>query len=440
MTSNNSINIIQPGFYLGKRDSSFKQFIKSVLSKSNLKDKYIDILTDDKNILLYNSAFTSDLIDHTNNYQVYEQLGDVICNKFVVDYMYKRFPYLRCSEGVKIVARLKINYGSKQSFYEIGQNLGFWEFISAPIEIRNTRMKNLIEDVFEAFMGVTEFILDTEFRTGVGYAICYNILEHIFNQKKISLEYEDLYDSKTRLKEIFDMYNQKLGKLVYKSFGHESKTQLTTSIVYRIFNNDKTDKTVEIKLAEGKASLQIDAEQAAAKEAIKVLNKQGYQKAIPKIYTDIKNIQSIDIDHLINIKIDADNINILQSNGYQRIKTQVKYLASPLCYACKAHNYNMIEKILEMKGDPSITDSYNMTCYDLLFINSNNVSSDTLKNILELFLKHNQTIVMHANIVEFYLSKYLETTFFKTLKNKITIVDEIKETQNYENLIKKNNL
>jgi hypothetical protein len=54
------------------------------------------------------------------------------------------------------------------------------------------------------------------FCEGVGYAIVYTILKSIFDNMNISLKYEDLYDAKTRLKELCDMYKTQLTNLNYK--------------------------------------------------------------------------------------------------------------------------------------------------------------------------------------------------------------------------------
>ena len=178
----------QQGIYIGNRGVSFKSFIVKLLKKGNLQEKYIEKLTNDEGMKKYSAAFTSSFLDEEENYEVYEQLGDLTGNKFIVWYMYRRFPQLKCPAGVKVVARLRINYGAKQSFSEIARNLGFWPFISAPHDIRQRKMKPLLEDVFEAFLGVTESILDEEVRFGVGYAIVYDILASIFDEMDISFE------------------------------------------------------------------------------------------------------------------------------------------------------------------------------------------------------------------------------------------------------------
>jgi dsRNA-specific ribonuclease len=263
--------------YLAPRDEEFKALIRSLLVRGKLVPKYIDLLMTEKSMEEYSKAFTAESADPENNSEVYEQLGDVTANKFIVWYMYKRFPQLMCTEGVKVVARLRINYGAKQSFYNIANSLGFWKFISASDEDRSRKMKPLLEDSLEAFIGATEFLLDSNFRQGVGNAIVYDILANIFDEMPISLEYEDLYDAKTRLKELFDFYGAPMGKIEYR----ETKMDmLTKSVVYKVMGTGQY-----IPLGEGTASLKADAQQNAARNALKYLATQGYTKPVPEVYS-----------------------------------------------------------------------------------------------------------------------------------------------------------
>jgi len=234
-----------PNLYLGLRGPPFKKLISDLLSLGNLKPKYITLLTSEESIKEYSKAFTAESRIHPeDNYERFEQIGDVAASHFIVSYFYRRYPQLDCSLGVKVVARLRINYGAKKSFSEIAEKLGFWDFITSldqPEEketkktkdaksieekvkssyCRARNMKDLLEDVFEAFIGCTEYLIDLNFRTGVGYAIIYNILENIFNKIDVSLSYEDLVDHKTQLKETFDVQyiGAELGTLVYYHSG-----------------------------------------------------------------------------------------------------------------------------------------------------------------------------------------------------------------------------
>lgn len=288
--------------YKGDRSSSFKNFIKNILEKSKLKSKYINELISDHNMKYYDQAFTAASANPINNYEIFEQIGDLSANKFIVSYAYNRFPQLECPAGVKVVARLRINYGSRQSFSKIGEQLGFWDFISADEEDRMRSKKDLIEDCVEAFIGCTEQVLDKTFRPGVGYAIVYDILASIFNKIDISLHYNDLYDAKTRLKELFDLYKDHLGNLHYI----DSRDDLAESIAYQIpygtnikpiinriqepntaitkYRTQEEPNTGWIRLGSGKAARKNDAQQKAAEEGLKKLNILGWVKEIPDEY------------------------------------------------------------------------------------------------------------------------------------------------------------
>jgi len=262
--------------YTGSRGNDFKSLINNLLIKGRIKQKYIDLLLDDDAMKIYGDAFTSDNVNPENNYQFYEQLGDVIGGQFLVWYAYRTFPILKCAEGVQIVARIKITYGATKTFSSIAEKLGFWNYISTTGEDRLRRKKPLLEDVFEAFLGATAYILDNTLRNGVGYAVCYEILENIFNELHIiSLKYEKLYDAKTRVKEMFDFYKD-LGQVKYE---HNKVDRISYVEAYRLEKNGN-----RILMGKGSAALKDDAEQNAASYAIEFLKKM-YPERKPKIYT-----------------------------------------------------------------------------------------------------------------------------------------------------------
>lgn len=270
--------------YRGPRDHTFRSFIRGLLSQGSLKTHYIDVLTDDEAMETYSTVFTSPTGDPDTNYEVFEQLGDVTANKFLVWYMHRRFPQLKCPKGVKVVARLRINYSSKQSFAPIAEMLGFWSFITASDDERSRNKRPLLEDTLEAFIGATEYLIDTRIKTCVGYAIVYDILSAIFNKKEISLKYEDLYDAKTRLKELFDFFgNETLGSLKYVD-EKNIEEKLTTSKAYQ--------NTIQgnILLGQGVAALKADAQQKAALNALENLKRRGYIKPVPEIYAYFNNM------------------------------------------------------------------------------------------------------------------------------------------------------
>jgi len=266
--------------YSGDRGINFEDMIRSILKKGKLKEEYINrIITNGKE--LYSQAFTHPTANPDNNYEPLELLGDSIVNCCIVWYLSRRFPQLNCQDGVKIIARLKINLVSKKIFADFGDQLDFWKYVSADKETRDTKMKKTLEDVFEAFFGATQKLIDSEIRMGVGYSICYNIITNLFDTLHISLKYEDLYDAKTRLKEVFDFFKETIGQIKYEN---ERVDRIQYVKVFRLYT-DSRGKKQKILLGEGSAALKPDAQQRAATRALEHLNREGkFIKEVPEIY------------------------------------------------------------------------------------------------------------------------------------------------------------
>jgi dsRNA-specific ribonuclease len=253
-------------------------------------DRLDTILLDDDSLELYRKAFTHVSYDAVNNYEVYEQLGDITVNKFLVWYFHNRFTtatgigLFNSALGVKVVARLRIKYGSKQFLSELADRLGFWDHVQMGEVVSSGKRMSVLEDVFEAFIGVTEYIIDRRFKmessvTGIGYMCCYQILRSFFESIPIDLSYEQLFDAKTRCKELFDLFKDDLGTMVYE---YEKQGQNSLVKIYR--------QTLQEKIFICSASSSINkamAEQQASEEALIVLGRQGFIKEIPFEYRQI---------------------------------------------------------------------------------------------------------------------------------------------------------
>jgi dsRNA-specific ribonuclease len=422
------------GIYLGDRGESFKCFISTLLKKCSVTTKYVKMLTDDDAMRVYGCAFTSEVVDPHNNYQVLEQVGDLAANKFINNYMYSRFPQLDCTAGVAVVARLRIKYGAKNSFAEIARKLGFWVFISATNDLRQRKMKPLLEDVLEAFIGATERILDRRKRIGVGYAIVYDILATIFDDMEISLKYEDLYDGKTRIKELFDMHESILGPLVYKD---QKRDLLQQSTIFRVKGGKYEEKTESngnvtvnknkivggqyIKIGEGIASLKADAQQNAAVDALSTLEKQGWSKPVPMIYQIFNTAKDVKADvydcDAIKKRWGTD-MNVLQSTK-EKTKYQIKYQSTPLVSYCMSRSNSGIESCIKMGADPNIPDTEGMFACDLLLIG--NVDEKILEDALKV-LTQRTLLKLHRSVFDMYFHQYVGD-YFKTVVDKFVLVE-----------------
>ena len=261
----------------GVRGTAFRIFLFNVLKLSGLKEQYIKVLLD-KEIDVYEAVFTHPSANPNRNYEFYEFVGDVTLNKSIAWYLSRRFPQLCCTNGVKILTRLKINLVSKRAFEKFAKKLHFWNFVSATNEIRVLKMAKTLEDVFESFFGATEMLIDKHFKPGLGYKFCYNIIEQLLDTLDISLKYERLFDAKTRLKEMFDYFGKEnLGELKYLS---EKQDRIHQIQVVRVLDGK------QITMGNGSAPLKADAQQRAAQVAIKKLQSQGFVKPLSENYVE----------------------------------------------------------------------------------------------------------------------------------------------------------
>lgn len=268
--------------YHGPRNETFCELIKKLLECGSVKRKYIKLLTSEENMKVYANVFTHKSADSENNYELYEILGDSTLNKAIVWYIIKRFPMLKKSQYVPVISRLKINLVSKKSFSALASDLDLWTFISAEESIRATKMKLVLDDVFEGFFGATEMLLDTFVEHGVGYVTCLDIVSAMFDRVEISLKYEDVYDSKTRLKELIDKYRFEIGNFVYEETPVADCGMVQSSVVLTRLNGMK--ETIGF----GKAFLKQDAQQKASQYALETLNRRGVFKPIPQIFQDLE--------------------------------------------------------------------------------------------------------------------------------------------------------
>lgn len=431
------------GIHLGKRDESFKRLITNVLEKGQVPQKYIDILTNEENLKTYADAFTSKYVDYYNNYEVYEQLGDATASKFLVSYFYTRFPQLVCDAGVKIVARLKINYGSKKTFSNIARELGFWDFISETNQRRFDDENSLLEDVFEAFIGTTENLMDA-IKFGLGYVCVYNILKVIFDGIEISLDYEDLYDAKTILKETFDLRldREPYGKLEWENIPTEKwvaqddeqlvfgdterevlshfkkkptrleKRTISLSILKNVLPNTRVPFGV---LAQEYGLTSKEAEQEVSKKVLSMLLKYNILPKYPKEYTEFKNNTR---DEKIDIKrFDISNIdNQLHVKGQSKFYKE--YTSTLLGFACQKRDVEVIKLCLEKKANVNAVDINGLYVMDLLFVGS--ILPKKMKKICELF--KNKGIFIHSNVYENYYKQYMKLdVFFKEFEKNLII-------------------
>lgn len=273
---------------IGIRGIEFRLFIRSLLQRTKLSRKNIDILTNEKNIKMYEQAFTHRVVDEQFNYEFFELLGDVTCNKIIVWFLKKKFPFLNNSEGVKVIARLRINLVSKVTFSGWAQKLDFQKYISYDLETKMKHEISVLEDCFEAFVGVTELLID-DMVEGGGFYYCNEFLSSIIEEHVISLKYKDLYDPITRLKETFDYFNSLTLKdtcpFIWGTIKFDAQKLEEGGQHVKLLQ--KYLKREELLLEDSGLAL-TEVKYKLCEKYLDFLKKQGFEKPLPEYYEHIE--------------------------------------------------------------------------------------------------------------------------------------------------------
>lgn len=211
---------------------AFKDFIKTTLTQRTfLLEEQINLLTDSTAMLEWQRAFTSKHYDPNCQWEWYELIGDVTTNKVVVWYYQARFkdlfnPLTAVGQGnlspVATMARLKMNSISKRAYSKFARHVNFHTYIRIPEAMdtdqarsnqppptdpstlklappESPKSDSACEDVFEAFIGCLEYMIDHRIGQHVGYAVCYEWMKTVLDEciKDVDMSQSGLYDWKS---------------------------------------------------------------------------------------------------------------------------------------------------------------------------------------------------------------------------------------------------
>lgn len=243
-------------------NADFLSMIRTILSnRARLPPHFVMAITTPSNMKEFEVAFTHPSFDSSSNYEFYEFLGDSTVNKSIVWYCKRRFPSLDNEKGVQKFSQLKANLVSKRSLSTLAEKMNFWRYIRMSPETQQRDKRKVLEDVFEAFIGCMENIVDQTISMHSGYGVCYTIISTILDGISISLKETDLKGPKTRLKEIFDKYKN-LNQLVYQV--KEDRIENNMFGVQAVGNVNGQN----VIMGYGKSNIKRQAEKKAAQEAI----------------------------------------------------------------------------------------------------------------------------------------------------------------------------
>ena len=197
--------------------TDFKDFIAGLLQKyGRVKESMIPLFTDEESMRKYIQAFTHKTYSTnvSENYEMFEFRGDTKVNDATVEHIAERFPRI---VSVKWMTRIKHNLISKKTLGLLAENAGFFKHIRYGEEMTTSMTRipelhsnkdymSMMEDVFEAFVGCTYDVVRSKKRRGTAAEITANIVDAFLSTIAIPIEYEDVFDAKSRLKELYDRH------------------------------------------------------------------------------------------------------------------------------------------------------------------------------------------------------------------------------------------
>lgn len=273
---------------------TWKQFVRTLLLNTALSEAFrTQLLRDEQCQRWFEEAFTHPSLDAENNYECYEILGDATVNKCIIWYIYHRFPQLQNCHGVKVIARLRINLVSRAFLSLLAEKLQLQLYIKIQQPVLASKMKTILEDVFEAFLGALELSVDriAQRRRScqTGYQICFRIMKRLLDTISISLQYESLFDPVTRLKETMDYLRthseeKHLPEGCIQSITYETQRLASFQTEICVYANVEDSK---ILLARTTGGVQDEVRQEAASQALMYLAEKGLEKPIPRYYLEL---------------------------------------------------------------------------------------------------------------------------------------------------------
>lgn len=282
-----------------KSTPEFKKLIQSLLIRAKIKQKTLDLFTNQENIKVFRTAFIHKSFSDDHNYEHLEFLGDTMVNNCVAEWLNETFPEII---NVDWLTRMKHALISKKTLGFLARDAGFFEHIKYGEDIReslessqnvkdNKDYKDMLEDTFEAFIGALTRVSNSTMRRGVGYALSYNIVKSFLDELRskggISLNYEDYYDPISRLKEIYDKYYWDFSG----SQSYNSETQEAVFWGYPKYNkkrldiNDNIIKRNKAELARFVGKDKESSVRGAAQQALKTLSERyNIEGVVPNPY------------------------------------------------------------------------------------------------------------------------------------------------------------
>jgi dsRNA-specific ribonuclease len=222
-------------------------------------------------MLIWARAFTHETVSPTDNYEDLEYLGDAILKAAFPKYLMERLPFMHKGEFTE----LNVAYMSKIKQAELARKMG----LSPHIRVKGIEraILNLETDVFESFFGALDTIADM-ITPGSGFAYCYNMIVHIFNDVEIDVK-KARGSAKTQVIQMFVRFD--LSKPLEQVPGTNIEVEANPSLMPCLISRGHTDAI----LGHGISGKKQDAEKEAYQQSILFLQELGLV-SIKEIYVD----------------------------------------------------------------------------------------------------------------------------------------------------------
>ena len=278
-------SIVYGPVHVGKPIGQFQEFILNLIHQR--VPLVSDLKLDQKDMTHFMTAFTSPDVNGVSNYELYETLGDNLLNNCVLWYISNRFPYLNMPDAVDLLTKIKIRIIQTKWIGELSESLGFYDYIYCPKELGVINKLKMMEDVFESFLAALNMVVDSKYKKGMGFVVCYRFMASLLDEKEIPISYDFLVDPKTRIKELFDLH--KTIKIQYRTYPIEMNNTFVSHIYEsRVVDQTPTGEDVfstPRKILTGKEGYtDQEAVQNVSRDAIQYYKNMGITKPNPKEY------------------------------------------------------------------------------------------------------------------------------------------------------------
>jgi len=276
----------------GIRGRQFRNMIFNTLfTKAKLPYDVLLKMCTPQTIRVFEMAFTAPSADPEENYELLEFFGDAAYRKALQGVLVKRFPTFNPSQGsevrgkniisiatkVSYCARLEIILKSCNALATMAKDMSIVPYISASRDTIDNKMKPLLEDVLEAFIGALQYCVDQYVQTleiipKSVFRCVYNFVESLIMSYPIPTTYDDFFDDKSKFNVISNLtkttLEMKRSPLTYKSVKGGDSSMYTTTLSMVM---DRNGKSMLLATSSNEKFKKKDSEQLAAKRGIKTI-------------------------------------------------------------------------------------------------------------------------------------------------------------------------